>query len=82
TTNFGPLFDGAIVDKFVLAELVRVTAVNASRARRTTLNNHCEFYEERHRIINSIIRTHKKESTYEDFLAKVFSPYATKTLCM
>ena len=43
TTNFGPLFDGAIVDKLILPELVRATAVNASRARRTTLNNHCEL---------------------------------------
>ncbi|CAF1014308.1 unnamed protein product [Adineta steineri] len=80
TTNFGPLFDGAIVDKLILPELVRATAVNASRARRTTLNNHCEFYEERYRIINSIIRTHKKETTYEEFLAKSFTPLATKTL--
>ncbi|CAF1045593.1 unnamed protein product [Rotaria sp. Silwood1] len=80
TTNFGPLFDGAIVDKLILPELVRATAINASRARRTTLNNHCEFYEERYRIINSIIRTHKKETTYEEFLAKSFTPLATKTL--
>ncbi|CAF3004104.1 unnamed protein product [Rotaria sp. Silwood2] len=80
TTNFGPLFDGAIVDKLILPELVRATAVNASRARRTTLNNHCEFYEERYRIINSIIRTHKKETTYEEFLAKSFTSLATKTL--
>jgi hypothetical protein len=43
TTNFGPLFDGAIVDKLILPELVRATALNASRARRTTLNNHCEL---------------------------------------
>jgi hypothetical protein len=80
TTNFGPLFDGAIVDKLILPELVRATAINASRARRTTLNNHCEFYEERYRILNSIIRTHKKETTYEEFLAKSFTPLATKTL--
>lgn len=45
TTNFGPLFDGAIVDKLILPELVRATAINASRARRTTLNNHCELYD-------------------------------------
>ena len=37
-------------------------------------------YEERFRIINSIIRTHKKETTYEEFLAKSFTPLATKTL--
>ena len=28
---FGPLFDGAIVHKKVLATLVRATAINASR---------------------------------------------------
>ena len=38
-------------------------------------------YEERYRILNSIIRTHKKETTYEEFLAKSFTPLATKTLC-
>ncbi|CAM4909312.1 unnamed protein product [Rotaria socialis] len=80
TTNFGPLFDGAIVDKLILPELVRATAINASRARRTTLNNHCEFYEERHRIINSIIHKHKRETTYEEFLAQSFTPLAAKTL--
>ncbi len=37
-------------------------------------------YEERYRILNSIIRTHKKETTYEEFLAKSFTPLATKTL--
>lgn len=88
------------MDKLILPELVRATAINASRARRTTLNNHCELYdlivtfsigddlrfcffsyEERYRILNSIIRTHKKETTYEEFLAKSFTPLATKTLC-
>lgn len=37
-------------------------------------------YEERYRIINSIIRTHKRETTYEEFLAQSFTPLATKTL--
>lgn len=34
---FGPLFDGAVVDKHTLPGLVRATAINASRARRSQL---------------------------------------------
>jgi hypothetical protein len=34
---FGPLFDGAIVDRRVLPPLVRMTAVNASRAKRSLI---------------------------------------------
>ena len=34
---FGPLFDGAVVDKYTLPGLVRATAINASRARRSQL---------------------------------------------
>ena len=35
--SFGPLFDGAVVDKACLPSLVRATAINASRALRTPL---------------------------------------------
>ena len=34
---FGPLFDGALVDRKVLPALVRATAINASRASRELL---------------------------------------------
>lgn len=34
---FGPLFDGALVDRKVLPTLVRATAINASRATRELL---------------------------------------------
>ena len=34
---FGPLFDGAIVSRPVLCKLVRATAINASRAKRSRL---------------------------------------------
>lgn len=34
---FGPLFDGALVAHKVLPGLVRATAINASRAKRSTL---------------------------------------------
>ncbi|CAH1262676.1 RALGAPA1 [Branchiostoma lanceolatum] len=34
---FGPLFDGAIVDYKVLPDLVRATAINASRAKRANI---------------------------------------------
>ena len=34
---FGPLFDGAIVDHLVLPGLVRATAINASRVKRSLM---------------------------------------------
>jgi len=34
---FGPLFDGALVDRKVLPALVRATVINASRASRELL---------------------------------------------
>lgn len=34
---FGPLFDGAIVDGKLLPYLVRATAINGGRAKRSTM---------------------------------------------
>eukprot|EP00058_Branchiostoma_floridae_P024682 XP_002610172.1 hypothetical protein BRAFLDRAFT_121545 [Branchiostoma floridae] len=41
---FGPLFDGAIVDYKVLPDLVRATAINASRAKRANIPLYQRLY--------------------------------------
>ncbi|XP_067682813.1 ral GTPase-activating protein subunit alpha-1-like isoform X5 [Haliotis asinina] len=71
---FGPLFDGAIVDHLVLPGLVRATAINASRVKRSQLPFFHSFYEERAKCLETIIQQHTEHSTFEDFAAHVFAP--------
>lgn len=71
---FGPLFDGAIVDHIVLPGLVRATAINASRSKRLQLPHYQRFYEERAQYFDTIIKNHKKPSSFEEFAANVFEP--------
>ncbi|XP_071832893.1 ral GTPase-activating protein subunit alpha-1-like isoform X4 [Apostichopus japonicus] len=71
---FGPLFDGAIVDHIVLPGLVRATAINASRGKRLQIPYYQRFYEERARYVETIIKNHKKPSSFEQFAANVFEP--------
>ena len=53
---FGPLFNEMIVDARVLPGLVRATAVNASRAKRSMLKFYQYHYEERHKALENIIK--------------------------
>ncbi|KAJ7379788.1 hypothetical protein OS493_012534 [Desmophyllum pertusum] len=71
---FGPLFDGALVDRKVLPALVRATAINASRASRELLPVYERYYEEREACIERIAKNHKEPTTYEDFASLVFCP--------
>ncbi|XP_071509719.1 ral GTPase-activating protein subunit alpha-1-like [Diadema antillarum] len=71
---FGPLFDGAIVDYRVLPGLVRATAINASRIKRSQLEFYKQYYEERAKYLDTIVKNHKDSSTFEDFSAHVFEP--------
>jgi len=71
---FGPLFDGALVDRQVLPSLVRATAINASRASRELLPVYERYYEEREKCIERIVKNHKEPTTYEDFASLVFCP--------
>ncbi|XP_060685071.1 ral GTPase-activating protein subunit alpha-1 isoform X7 [Hemiscyllium ocellatum] len=71
---FGPLFDGAIVDGKVLPNLVRATAINASRALKSLIPLYQNFYEERARYLETIVQHHQEPTTYEDFAAQVFCP--------
>ncbi|XP_066281375.1 ral GTPase-activating protein subunit alpha-1-like isoform X2 [Branchiostoma lanceolatum] len=71
---FGPLFDGAIVDYKVLPDLVRATAINASRAKRANIPLYQRFYEERAKYVETIVQQHKDLTTFEEFSASVYAP--------
>ncbi|ESO85701.1 hypothetical protein LOTGIDRAFT_210880 [Lottia gigantea] len=71
---FGPLFDGSIVDSKVLPGLVRATAVNASRIKRSLMPFFHSFYEERAKCLETIIQQNTEPTTFEDFAAYIFAP--------
>ncbi|XP_014663155.1 PREDICTED: ral GTPase-activating protein subunit alpha-1-like [Priapulus caudatus] len=71
---FGPLFDGAIVDHRVLPGLVRATAINASRVKRSLIPLYQSFFEERAKYIDNVVKSLKDPTSFEEFTAKVFSP--------
>ncbi|XP_059157319.1 ral GTPase-activating protein subunit alpha-1-like isoform X3 [Physella acuta] len=71
---FGPLFDGAIVDHHVLSGLVRATAINASRLKRSLMPLYHSFYEERAKCLETIIQQHTEHTMFEDFAENVFAP--------
>ena len=70
---FGPLNDGAVVHASLLSGLVRATAINASRAQRLNVPYYQNFFEERARSIESIVRN-KESVSFEDFAAATYCP--------
>ncbi|CAG9861658.1 unnamed protein product [Phyllotreta striolata] len=72
--QFGVLFNEAIVETSVLAGLVRATALCASRAKRMTYQFYQQYYEERARSLDTVVTKHKKHTTYEEFISKVYAP--------
>jgi hypothetical protein len=75
---FGPLFNETIVNGHVLAGLVRATAINASRAKRSVLTYYQTHEEERFRVLESIVNEYKERSTFEEFITRVLSPVELK----
>lgn len=71
---FGPLSDEVVVGGSCLASLVRASAINASRAKRTSLSLYQQYYEERNRSLDTVAMRHKENNTFEDFTARIFSP--------
>lgn len=71
---FGPLFNGAIIDQKVLSGLVRATAINASRAKRSLIPLYQNFYEERSRSLETIVQNHKDPTTFEQFASSIYCP--------
>merc|ERR1712088_880309 len=70
---FGPLYNEMIVDQGVLPGLVGATAVNASRAKRAMMSHYQTYYEDRAKALDSIVEKFKQPSTFEDFVASVYS---------
>lgn len=70
--SFGPLFDNCIVYQTSLAALVRATAINASRAKRSCLPYYQSHYEERERLIKTIVKNHKECLSFEDFAVQLY----------
>ncbi|KJE91836.1 hypothetical protein CAOG_009595 [Capsaspora owczarzaki ATCC 30864] len=70
---FGPLFDGAVVDKKVLAPLVRETAINANRVIVSQVDGFMRFYAQRAMYLEQVVTGHTLESTYEQFLASLLA---------
>ncbi|KAI5741308.1 hypothetical protein M8J76_012347 [Diaphorina citri] len=71
---FAPLFHEAIVEHKTLPGLVRATALNASRAKRSMLPFYQQYYEERYRSLDTVLKQHRASTTFEDFTSQVFSP--------
>lgn len=78
--QFGPLFDGAVVDEENLAGLVRYTALLAGRACRKDMTGFQHFFEERADYVRSLILGHSLEATttYETFFSSIVSPHTPK----
>ncbi|XP_069689068.1 probable Rho GTPase-activating protein CG5521 isoform X3 [Periplaneta americana] len=74
---FGPLFNESIVDDKVLPGLVRASAISASRAKRRMLPFYQNYYEERAKSLETVVRNHKDSTTFEEFTAQVYSPVQT-----
>ncbi|XP_053681027.1 probable Rho GTPase-activating protein CG5521 [Anopheles nili] len=76
---FGPLSDEMVVGGACLASLVRASAINASRAKRSSLSLYQQYYEERNRSIDTVALRHRENSTFEEFTARIFSPIAPQS---
>lgn len=69
---FGPLGNESIVNGFCLAILVRETAINASRSKRSSLSLYQQYYEERNHSLENVSLLYKENSTFEEFARKVY----------
>ena len=70
--GIGPLFDGALVDRDILPELVRKTIINAKRAI-TVTQNRPTFYRDRARNLDKL-QNYKRDVTFEEFACELMSP--------
>ncbi|XP_073994212.1 probable Rho GTPase-activating protein CG5521 isoform X1 [Rhodnius prolixus] len=71
---FGPLYNEAVIGHRELPGLVRATALSASRAKRSVLPFYQQYYEERGRSLETVIKNYKKSTTFEEFAANIYSP--------
>ncbi|KAL5289618.1 RALGAPA2 family protein [Megaselia abdita] len=71
---FGPLYQENIVGGAMLSILVRETAINAGRAKRSSLPFYQQFYEEVFRSVDTVGMRYKEATIYEDFISRIFNP--------
>ncbi|XP_022909230.2 probable Rho GTPase-activating protein CG5521 isoform X1 [Onthophagus taurus] len=74
---FGILHDEAIIESNILAGVIRAAVICGSRAKRSTLPLYQQYYEERARSLDTVVTKHKDNTTFEDFISRVYSPVAT-----
>lgn len=70
--DFGPLFDGALIEWESLAPLVRCTAINASRAKRLGVDGYKNFLEHRCESLSHTIERLTVPSSYSNFLRSLW----------
>ncbi|XP_046849859.1 probable Rho GTPase-activating protein CG5521 isoform X2 [Xenia sp. Carnegie-2017] len=56
-----------------------MTAVNASRAKRSLIPGMQTYYEERASCITNVVNHHKETTVFEDFAEQIFCPVQKKT---
>jgi hypothetical protein len=71
---FGPLLDGMVVNQQILSELVRITALNASRSVRSTQKGYENPYITRLNYIKEACQRYRIPKPAEDFIAALFPP--------
>ena len=71
---FGPVIDGMILNKQLLAPLIRTTAINANRAVRSFKKEYKRPYPTRANMIREIHQRYKEEKDFESFMADIFVP--------
>uniref|UniRef100_A0A914XFS6 Rap-GAP domain-containing protein n=1 Tax=Plectus sambesii TaxID=2011161 RepID=A0A914XFS6_9BILA len=71
---FGPLFDGALVDWVSLPALIRVTAINASRAYRRLQPQWTAPSQHRAEVVNQTLGELRKPSLYSGLVSHLYSP--------
>ena len=70
--NFGPLQDGMIVNKAMLAPLARLTAVNANRAVRALKKENKRPFPFRAGLIREMYERYKAERSFDDYFSTFF----------
>ncbi|VDP12352.1 unnamed protein product [Soboliphyme baturini] len=73
-SDFGPLFNDALVSWDALSELIRTTAVNASRSKRGTSEAYKTSHEHRFESLENVADHLAENITFGELVAGLFSP--------
>ncbi|CAI4222514.1 unnamed protein product [Auanema sp. JU1783] len=72
--EFGPLYDGALVGEAELAEMVRLTVINASRAYRLAREDHARPIRHREHVFGMDTKRHMKSVHLADAINTLYVP--------